>query len=76
MWAVKILLNTKSSAVLLFFSEDGWTAEAGGQLSFNQFNIDKILKYGASLLGSEGAEYDAEELGASFSGISIICVFL
>ena len=34
-------------------------------MSFSQFNIDKILTHGASLLGSEGVEYDAQELGES-----------
>ena len=47
-----------------------------GQLSFSQFNIDKILTHGASLLGSEGVEYDAQELGESFAACNSINSFV
>ena len=32
-----------------------------GRLVFSQFNIQRVLRNGASLLGSEGAEYDVAE---------------
>ena len=51
-------------------SVDGYIAGVRGQLSFSQFNIDKILTHGASLLGSEGVEYDAQELGESSAFIA------
>ena len=56
----------------LFISVEGYIAGVRGQLSFSQFNIDKILTHGASLLGSEGVEYDAQELGESFAACNSI----
>ena len=51
-------------------SVEGYTTGVRGQLSFNQFDMDKILMHGASLLGSEGVEYDAQELGERLPLIS------
>lgn len=41
--------------------EDGSSCSSisPGQLEFSQFDICKVLTQGASLLASEGAEYDA-----------------
>ena len=32
-----------------------------GWLALSQFDIDKVLKQGMSLMGSEGKEYDVED---------------
>ncbi|XP_064613763.1 TATA-binding protein-associated factor 172-like [Liolophura sinensis] len=34
---------------------------SAGRLAFKQFDVNKVLTHGASLLGSEGGEYDVEE---------------
>ena len=34
-----------------------------GRLQLSQFDIQKVLVNGASLLGSEGAEYEEDEIG-------------
>ncbi len=44
------------------------------QLRFSQFNISQVLKHGASLLGSEGAEYDlAEDIGKVLPLLPLQC---
>ena len=35
--------------------------DVGGRLRLTQFNVDRILSHGATLLGSQGAEYDIPE---------------
>ena len=32
-----------------------------GRLTLSQFNVERVLKHGASLMGSEGKEYDVQE---------------
>lgn len=44
---------------------EGESSSAEGQLLLSQFDVQKVVLHGASLLGSEGAEYelDSETLG-------------
>ncbi len=61
------LNNTHILRLTSFFPPTEEKCEDSGnrnQLRFSQFNISQVLKHGASLLGSEGAEYDlAEDIG-------------
>ena len=40
--------------------ESSPAAHVAGRILFSQFNIQRVLNYGTSLLGSEGAQYDMD----------------
>ena len=52
---------------LLFYycseSDASPAAHLASRILFSQFNIQRVLSYGTSLLGSEGAQYDMDLSG-------------
>ena len=47
---------------VLLLGEEGArpAAHVAGRILLSQFNIERVLSYGSSLLGSEGAQYDMD----------------
>ncbi len=44
-----------------FLAEDEISDSCSLQLTFSKFDISKVLIHGASLLASEGAQYDVQD---------------
>ena len=53
------------TSAVLTEEQEGPPPTNADQLQLAQFDIEKVLSHGASLLGSEGAEYDMQDEGMS-----------